>query len=140
MNKAAALLYGLSIATVTALHFGRRAIEHYMETMRYRMLRHVFNTRIQELASADERTYYVLARRLVLYSKYFGHLDLVRLITVCSKDNYDIMHREWAGLRIKPRNLFLVYSASYNLGIFMPVFLPIALHFLKIVRAWKRGA
>lgn len=134
----AALLYGLSLAAVTALHFGRRVAEHHTEKRHYNMLRHVFNTRIQGIASDDERVHCVLARKLVLYNRYFVHLDLVSLITVCSKENYDTMRREWASLRTRPRDLFLVFSFPYNMGIFMPVFLPIALHLLKAARARLR--
>lgn len=138
MNRAAALVYGLSLAAATALHFGHRAIENYAQDKHYRMLRRMFNARIQELASAEERAYYVLARKLVLYSRYFAHLDLAHLIAVCSKENHDIMRREWSGLRTRPRDLFLVFSAPYSLGIFLPVFLPIALHLLKAARAaWR---
>lgn len=138
MNRAAAFVYSLSLVAVTALHFGPRVIENYAEDKRCRMLQRVFNTRIQELAGADERTYYVLARKLVLYSRYFTHLDLARMIAVCSKENHDVMRREWSGLRTRPRDLFLVFSTPYSLGIFMPVFLPIALHLLKAARARRR--
>eukprot|EP00866_Antonospora_locustae_P002243 jgi/Antlo1/2243/1854 len=139
MNRAA-LLYGLSLAAMTAFHFGHRVVEHYAEKTHCKMLRNVFNTRIQSIASEEEKMYYLLARKIVLYNRYFGHLDLVNLITVCNKENYDIMHREWVCLKTSPRDLFLVFSIPYNMGIFMPVFLPIAIHILKAVRAqWRRS-
>lgn len=137
MNKAA-LIYILSIVAVTALHFGHRAVEHYTEARQYNMLRLVFNTKIQSITSKQERMYYMLARKLVLYNRYFGHLDLMSLITVCSKENYNTMCREWASLRIRPKDIFLVFSIPYNMGMFLPIFLPIVLHLLKAAKVWCR--
>lgn len=134
------LLYCASIVAATLLHFGYHIADHYNAAKTQRVLKQLFNSRIRTVRSTEEQKYYILVRKLILYEEYFRHLDLQNMILKYDCDKYTVLRREWANMTLNNKDVFLFYSVSYNVGIFMPIFLPIAMHVIKSLQNLRRGS
>lgn len=137
-EKPCLLLYLVSIVVVTLYHFSGLALKYIQEKYRYSELKNLFNSQIYSVLEKDQKEYYILMRKVVLYNTYFKHLDLKRLIRCFSEVNHALLQREWENLEVAEKEVFLFYSTPYNLGIFMPIYFPIFLHTLKIIRSRRR--
>lgn len=127
-------VYLAMIAAITFFHFGNHFIEHCVNKYKYGVFRTLFNKKLAEISNADEERYYRVVKKLILYHTYFRHLDLESLIRTYDKNTYEVVCREWKNIRIVEKNVFLFYSTPYNIGFFVPIFLPVAFHASKLIK------
>lgn len=132
------VLYLASIAAVTFFHFKNFILRYFEENNKYAELKCLFNKNVVKVFSEDQKKYYILLRKMILYNTYFMHIDMKKLIECYTRENYAIIQMEWKSLKISNRNIFLFYSTPYNLGIFLPIFLPIIFHVLNFIKKKSR--
>ncbi|RVD91612.1 hypothetical protein TUBRATIS_19240 [Tubulinosema ratisbonensis] len=127
------LIYILSLFLIIIDSFYKEILSYFINKYNYSHLSKTFNQKIQEInLEGKEYEFWKIIRKLIIFHDYFKHKLLLQLIKEgYSLKNFRMALELWNNLEIKPKKYILYYSDMYNLGIFLPFFFPVLIHFYK---------
>ncbi|KCZ82129.1 hypothetical protein H312_00405 [Anncaliia algerae PRA339] len=128
-----AFIYIVSLISLILYSYGEKLFNYFVNQIKYSLLKHVFNRMVKEAKLEEEgKKYFKILRKMILYCEYFDYNLLMKLMNEgYSKHNCKLVEELWGTITIVRKEYFLFYSNMFNIGIFLPVFMPVLMHFYK---------